>query len=72
MIAGAISHIAFALSIDRAVDTALGADGVRTLHRHDGKQIDFVTGFGDFHRRRQPSQPATDHRYSDSTCHRFF
>jgi hypothetical protein len=32
---------------------------VRTLHRHDRKQIDFVTGFGDLHRRSQSGEAAT-------------
>jgi hypothetical protein len=31
-----------------------------------------MTGFGDFHRRRQARQPTTNYYDLDSTCHKFF
>ncbi len=53
--------IAFALQILGGVDAALGADGVRALHRHDGKQIDASAHLGDFDDGGQSGESATHH-----------
>src|SRR5439155_10404313 len=58
-------RIAFTLSIDCAVDTTLRADRMRALDRHDGKEIDVMTGFSDLHRRRETGEPAADYRDFD-------
>src|SRR5450755_977141 len=40
--------IAFPFEIFGGVDAALGADGMRTLHRHDREQVNLSTRLGDF------------------------
>ena len=39
--------VALALEVLAGVDAALRADGVRTLDRHDGEEIDGAAGLGD-------------------------
>ena len=53
--------IAFALQILGGVDAALGADRVRTLHRHDGKQVHVPAHLGDFDDGGKSRQAAADH-----------
>src|SRR5471030_2408690 len=49
--------IAFALEVLGSVNATLRAYGVRSFHRHDGKQINVTTGFCDLDDRRQPGEP---------------
>ena len=65
-------RIAFALGVDRAVDAALRANRVRALHRHDGKEIDVMTGFGNLHPSRQSGKAAADYCDLDSCRHKSF
>jgi len=65
-------RVAFTFRIDRAVDAALGTDRVRTLYRYHRKKIDFVTGFGDFHGRRQTGESASNDYDLDCACHTFW
>ena len=53
--------VAFALQVLGGVDAALGADGMRALHRNNGEQIDVAAGFGDLDGRCQPCEPAADY-----------
>src|SRR5213080_4580386 len=66
------SRIAFALGVDCAVDTTLRADRMRALNRHDGKEIDVMTGFGNLHPRRQSCKSASNYCDLDSFCHKSF
>ena len=56
-------RIAFAFRVYRAVNSALSADRMRAFYRNDRNQIDFVPGFGNFHRRRKSRQTAADNSY---------
>jgi hypothetical protein len=43
---------------------------MRTLHGHDGKQIDSVAALRDLHCRSQTGEAAADNRYLQTiTCH---
>src|ERR1700730_4771917 len=53
-------RIALTLGVDRAVDAALSANGMRTLYGDDRKQIYRVTSFGDLHRRGQTCESTAD------------
>ena len=53
--------IAFALEVLGGVDAALRADGVRTLHRDDGEQIDLPAHLGDLDDGGKSRQAAADH-----------
>src|SRR5437764_12032488 len=65
-------RIAFALSVDRAVDAPLCADRMRALDGHHGKKIDLVSGLSDLHRRRQSSEPASNYCDLESFDHNPF
>src|SRR5882672_1140039 len=49
--------IALAFSVDGAVDTSLGADRMRALHRNDRKKIYRMASFGNPHCRCQACKP---------------
>ncbi len=53
--------IAFTLQILGGVDAALGADGVRTLYRHDGEQVHLSAHLGDLDDGGKSGQAAADH-----------
>src|SRR5690242_10990052 len=55
-----VGRVALALGVNRAVDSALRADRVRTLDRNDREQIDLLPGLRELHRGRQTGEPATD------------
>src|ERR1700722_4387802 len=52
--------IAFAFQVFGGVDSALGADGVRALHRDDGEEVDLAAHFGDLDDGGQTGQTSTD------------
>jgi len=51
-----IDSVAFALLIFRRVDAALRAYGMRSLHRHNRKQLDRDSRFRNAYRRHQSGQ----------------
>jgi len=53
--------VAFTLKIFSGIDTALGADGVRTLYRHDGEQRNVPAHLGNLDDCGKPGQAAADH-----------
>ena len=61
--------VAFALHILGGVDSALRANRVRSLHRHNGKQIDVAARFGDLNGSSQSRQPAAHYDDSRIICH---
>src|ERR1043166_7062439 len=62
--------IVFAFGVNGAVDAALCANRVRTLHGNDRKQIDSVTTLSDLHRGGETGEPtANDRDLQTITCH---
>ena len=50
-------RVAFAFGVDGAVDAALRADRMRTLHRNDREQIDRMARLSDLHAAARPASP---------------
>src|SRR5713226_6719984 len=61
--------IAFALQVLGRVDTALRTHRVRTLHGHDGEQVNLAAHLGDFDDGCQACQAAAYHDNLRSRCH---
>src|SRR3954454_5087616 len=61
--------VPLALQILRGVNSALRANRMRALDRHNGKQIHMAAHFGDLNDGRQPCEPATHDDDFWITCH---
>jgi hypothetical protein len=56
-----VGIVALAFGIDGAVDSALRADRVASLHRHDGEDVHLLPRLGELDHRHQPGEPAPHH-----------
>src|ERR1041385_3900303 len=61
--------IAFALQILGSINPTLRANRMRPLHRHNGKQINVNSFFGDLNDSSQSSQPTAHYDDSWIICH---
>src|SRR5438445_5637100 len=62
--------VAFTLEVLGRVDAALRAYGMRSLDRHDGKQIHVSAGFSNLDDGRQTREPAAYYDNFRSRCHK--
>lgn len=59
-----IRGIALSPNVDGSVDPALSADAMAALHGHEADQLNFDTGFCEFHRGHEPGQSPSDHHHA--------
>ncbi len=65
--------VAFALEVLGGVDATLGADGVRTLDRNDGEEVDVAARLGDLDDGGEAGEAsAYDDDSGSCCCHEFF
>src|SRR5579864_1409678 len=64
--------VAFTLEVFGGIDAALGAYGMRSLDRHDRKEIYVTARFSNLDGCRQPCQPAAYHDNFWCRCHKYF
>src|SRR6266498_3529774 len=62
-------RVAFAFQVLGGIDSALSANRVRALDRHDGEQVHVPAHFGDLDSCGKSSESATDHDDFWISCH---
>ena len=55
-----VGVVAFPFGVHGAVDSALRANGMTSLHRHDREHVDVFACLGELDDRHEPRQAATD------------